>query len=147
MNNSISKTQKTIMEEVTDKLTDLVQEKYIVEDILNMKYAMEHKERMVQICKSINEMTCVVLNTINGENIEEPLQTHIIFHERMEEDIQMDEAIEYYIFAFQQNELDQFRYINRIIERKGEIFLDTKEYIGLYDIGLYNTFTIEESNL
>ena len=124
-----------VMEQVTDKLTDLVGEKYIAEEILNMKYAMEHKEKMDGICNSFTNMTCVVLNTVNKED-NVPTQTHLIFHEKMDADIIMTDAIEHYVFAFQFDELHQLSYINNIIQKKGELFLNTEEYNGLYDATL-----------
>ena len=133
---------KPKIDEVTDRLIDLVLEKHVAEYILDMKYASEHKDKMEKICETIKDMACVVLNTVNEPNIEEPLQTHLIFHERIEANIQLDEAIEHYIFAFQTDELEQYRYINNIVQRKGEIFLNKEEYLGLFDIT-----SMENSNL
>jgi len=129
---------------ITNKLIELVKEKHIAKYILDMKYEMEHKEKMIKICKNIKEMTCVVLNTVDTTDIEEntPIQTHIIFHERLEEGIQMEESVENYVFAFQPYEIGQYRYINNIIQKKGEKFLNKEEYLRLFDI-----ITMEESNL
>lgn len=133
---------------ITNKLTELVGEKFLAEEILNIKYAMEHKERKNKICDTFKNMTCVVLNTVSEEENKEnaPMQTHLIFHEKLgntdELSLLTDEVIEYYVFAFQTDELHQFRYINDIIKKKGDIFLNSEEYIGIYDISL-----MEESNL
>ena len=136
------------MDQVTDQLIDLLKEKWIVKDILDMKYEMEHKENMRGICNLINDMTCVVLNTVNRENscsydniyeaelVEGPIQTHLIFHEKIEVDIQMDESVENYVFAFQPHEMNQYRYITRTIEDKGELYLNKEEYLSLYDVEL-----------
>ena len=139
MTKPISKVEKRVMEQITDKLTELVGEKYIAEELLDMKYAMEHKEKMDGICDSFTNMTCVVLNTVSKEQNKEnqmPTQTHLIFHEKMDADIVMNEAIEHYIFAFQFEELDKLSYINNIIKKKGDLFLNTEEYMGLYDATL-----------
>jgi len=132
---------------ITNRLIELVKEKHIAEDILDMKYAMEHKEKMIKICKNIKEMSCVVLNTVDMTDIEEntPAQTHLIFHYKIETDILMDEEIEHYIFAFQPDELHQYRYINYHMRKRGEIFLNNDEYTGLYNAMIFPN--AEESNL
>ncbi len=122
------------MDVVTNQLVDLLKEKWIVKDILDMKYEMEHKEKMKNICNNINEMTCVILNTTGEYDIEEEIHTQIIFHEKIETSIRMEEAIEYYIFDYQSYEMNQYRYINRIIEHKGEPYLNKQEYLNLYNI-------------
>ena len=123
------------MDQVTDQLLDLLKEKWIVKDILDMKYEMEHRENMRGICSLIEDMTCVILNTVEevGDN---PTQTHLIFHEKIEGDIQMYEAVENYVFAFQPHEMNQYRYIVRRIEDRGEFFLNKEEYLNLYDVEL-----------
>ncbi len=124
------------MDKVVNQLIGLLKEKWIVKDILDMKYEMEHREKMKRICKSINEMTCVILNTTEEFDIREErdIHTQIIFHEKLETSIRMEEAIEYYIFDYQPYEINQYRYINRIIEHKGEPYLNKQEYLNLYNI-------------
>ena len=125
----------SVMEQLTNKLNDLVGEKYIAEEILNLKYAMEHKEKMNQICDSFKNMTCVILNTVSEEPINDcPIQTHLIFYEKFDLDDEVDNTIERYVFSFQIDELDQYKYINDIIEEKGNSFLNLKEYVELYNI-------------
>ena len=125
----------TTMKQITDTLTDLVGEKFIAKEILDMKYAMEHKETMDKICNTFEDMTCVILNRISEEQIDDcPSQTHVIFHEKLDSDIMMDEAIEYYGFAFQSDEMGQFNYINNIIKKKGDLFLNQEEYLGIYQM-------------
>lgn len=128
----------TVIEQVINKLIDLVGEKYIAEEILNIKYAMEHKEKMNKICKLFEDMVCVILNTINNKTEKSSIliQTHLIFHDKMDSCLEIDETIENYLFEFQLDELHQYRYIMNTIEKKGEPFLNKKEYIRLYDIML-----------
>ena len=132
-----------IIKQNTIKLTTLVGEKYIAEEIFNMKYAMEHKESMDKICNIFKDMSCVVLNTVSEETIDNaPIQTHLIFHDKMDSDIIMGEEIEQYVFAYQLDEIEQLDYINNIISNKGDLFLNSEEYMGIYDITSF-----EESNL
>ena len=127
------------MDVVTEQLVELLKEKWIVKDILDMKYEMEHREKMKKICNNINEMTCVILNSTEEVDIEEEripeVHTQIIFHDKLEEGLN-DEEIEYYVFSFQSHELNQYRYINRTIEHRGEPYLTKDEYLNLYNIEL-----------
>ena len=122
------------MDKVTQQLTTILKEKWIVKDILDMIYASDHKDRMENICNSINDMTCVVLNTVYTNNV--PIQTHIIFHDKIDDCTTSEETIENYIFAFQSHEMNQYNYILKTIKNKGEIYLNKEEYLNLYNIEL-----------
>ena len=126
------------MDKVINQLTDLLKEKWIVKDILDLKYGMEHNEKMKKICKSIDEMTCVILNSTEQYQLEEEerliMHTQIIFHDKLETAIRMEDAIEHYVFAFQEWEMNQLIYINRIINDKGEPYLNKDEYLNLYNV-------------
>lgn len=125
---------------VSEQLLDLLKEKWIVKDILDMKYEMEHREKMKKICKNINEMTCFILNTTEELDIEEgripDVHTQLIFHDKLDENTSPEEAVEYYIFAYQEHEVFEYRYINRIINNRGEPYLNKKEYYDSFDITL-----------
>ena len=124
-----------LMKEVTKTLTDLVGEPFIAEDILNIKYAMEHKDKMEKICKSFEDMVCIILNPIDktnykGETID-LIHTHLTFHDKIEElDFSHFEgtSIEYYNFAYMESEEKIHTYIINTMRMKKEIYLNKKEY-------------------
>ena len=112
--------------------------------ILDMKYQMEHSQKMQKICNTIKDMTCIVLNTVYEDELRPtprpttsthlPMQTHVIFHDRITADIKVEESIELYVFAFEPHEIEQYFYIAQVIGEKGDIFLNKQEYEGLYNI-------------
>ena len=125
------------MNTITNFLLDTLKEKYIVKNILDLKYQMEHKEKMNNVCKSINEMTCFIFHTVSIES-EGPIQTHLIFHDKYDDILTSSEKVEKYIFLFENYEIEQYFYIAQILGSKEDMFLNTEEYLGLYDINIMN---------
>jgi len=124
---------KSKMEQITDKLTELVGEKFIAEDILDTKYAIEHKEKMNKICKSFEEMSCFILNTINKEN-EQKTHTHVIFHDKILDYSEANDhpSIEYYKFMYMPDEQQKLDYVNFTMKRKNERYFTTREYVYVW---------------
>ena len=122
------------MDSVYNLLLENIQEKYIVDDILQMKAEMEHRDRMKPIIKNINDMVCFVFNTVGDYNIDDedlPVVTKIIHHYKYDEN---DSGSEIVIFKFEEYEEYILDNINDIFDEKNEYFLDREEYFSIYDI-------------
>jgi hypothetical protein len=125
------------MNSIKELLLNEVKEKHIVNDILQMKYEMEHREKMGPIINNINEMTCFIFNTVGDYNIDNedlPVITKLIHHYKYNGDINTDTEI--VIFKFEEYEEFILENINNIIEEKNEYFLNNEEYLNIYNIDM-----------